>query len=1177
MDQSSYNNIYRNASPLYVRALSSVLSPKPGGSAASQGGMTRKWVEAKTQNYDGDDWGNDYDDDIDEEPPLPPAPPPLSQSSAARPGGRAGESPVSQLPSVRAFSQPSAALSHLRGESSGVRIPSGPPALQIQPPRTGSAVSGSGGSAEGPSSSVADSRPGNMDHTQPADVQKGEPLLGPVSQRRSPPPAAGSMPSYHPPRETGLGQPDTPGPKDLEDAKAGSLPSSAFGSQSGAYQRSDSRSPTISDKPLPFVRPADIYRRMEEEKRKSLESQRQSLEAVRRASTDLSPPAASSQKVFDHRRLPSFEKDDDAEMFRGLKSKLAPVTEKQNPYGLERIINEDQGPSTGVPKQSPIPDPAVKEQSAETDLDAAKDRRLSVSPKLPVLARMSVFGDDFFSSSSVSFSSDLDFRKPDSPVPPLPLQSPHREPTGKVATLATHFEEPNPHRSGSHGSDASDDIEQDETHGPSAPVQEPPSTGKESIILTQFPGKQSVSPPREKGSPQVKPLTTVEEKPLRRPSVPGGWVSETTNVDSGKATPMERPEYSIVDSSKDDDNVVVPALADAGVAGSADSKAALKTSEPLRETPVTSADAAVVHGADEGSSAGDDDKRNQPVLDNMASELNLHHHTPQDLPKLQTTTPLPRPMEQELATDSPSKYSSSTHPRTGTTTEFTPTAPLNPQRGNLSAADFVAPDFLPRKGTLSSVDTSSPAHESDRLREDIIKSLSPVASPNLPHPLGSATTSDQREVSRESRYLSDFYEDYLGSSEDIPIPGEPTREQRVEAANIHKVSVEAPTKSAPTSAPTSAPSEAQTKSEFQSPIVLSEPPSLNRRFSWEKGSEQVMHSPADALADASTKVAPQTESSDGELITDAKKSPVVSALSVSTDRDIHGSGSPPGLNIEHEKPGTISHQVSLVSSNAPVGLGLANLEPPSPISVMSSEKGPEPAASREKELPPTEEKVLLHISSQQVPPSPPSGQHPALAEPVAALSPGTTGSATASPNPSSQPFNIMGWRQILSLPSPEMRIQKFDEVREKYTAMDSGLANWITYMKSQPEHVAALPTLTVPAQPPAIAALQSPTGPGNATQQPYYQQYLNASSPNLVGSMPPGPTRTNTMGAQAFTQQPPSAFGPSGNQVAAKSKEFLQTAGALGNKATKSGIKSGMKLFNKGKNKLRGTGDKVFQ
>jgi hypothetical protein len=87
-------------------------------------------------------------------------------------------------------------------------------------------------------------------------------------------------------------------------------------------------------------------------------------------------------------------------------------------------------------------------------------------------------------------------------------------------------------------------------------------------------------------------------------------------------------------------------------------------------------------------------------------------------------------------------------------------------------------------------------------------------------------------------------------------------------------------------------------------------------------------------------------------------------------------------------------------------------------------------------------------------------------------------------------------------------------------------------------------------------------------QQPYYQQYLNASSPTNPSTpvSKPGPNLP-----AAYQQQ---GFSPaSGGKVQAKGKEFLHTAGIFGGKAGK----AGKGLLAKGKNKLRGagSGDKV--
>jgi hypothetical protein len=97
----------------------------------------------------------------------------------------------------------------------------------------------------------------------------------------------------------------------------------------------------------------------------------------------------------------------------------------------------------------------------------------------------------------------------------------------------------------------------------------------------------------------------------------------------------------------------------------------------------------------------------------------------------------------------------------------------------------------------------------------------------------------------------------------------------------------------------------------------------------------------------------------------------------------------------------------------------------------------------------------------------------------------------------------------------------------------------------------------------------SPSGiPGTSLQQPYYQQYLNASPTSSVPSMARPSTGITSGSQQGFS---PSSSKLSGQQ--SKGKDLLHSAGVFGGKASK----AGKGLFAKGKNKLRGSGggDKV--
>ncbi|KAG5964589.1 hypothetical protein E4U58_003131 [Claviceps cyperi] len=82
----------------------SLSRPTPTGANSYQVNInrtkTKKWVEAKVQNYDGDDWGADeYDDDDDDEPESAPEP---ATAGPAGPAVRTTGTRDSSLPSLRA-------------------------------------------------------------------------------------------------------------------------------------------------------------------------------------------------------------------------------------------------------------------------------------------------------------------------------------------------------------------------------------------------------------------------------------------------------------------------------------------------------------------------------------------------------------------------------------------------------------------------------------------------------------------------------------------------------------------------------------------------------------------------------------------------------------------------------------------------------------------------------------------------------------------------------------------------------------------------------------------------------------------------------------------------------------------------------------------------------------------
>ena len=219
--------------------------------------------------------------------------------------------------------------------------------------------------------------------------------------------------SRHPPRKSSLSQENPPtlpfptqGPplntaSDLEE----DLPVAREHDGSGA------------GKPLPFVRPADIYKRMQEEKekekeRKSQESSRPSMDSV----------------IVRHNDPPTPNKPQESEPPQRLKPTLEPVSERKSEYGMEGLntsesmVPEERRPTTS--KKFELPNRASNTSS--------KPSTGSLPQMLPDVSRVSGFGDSFFGSagtSGVSFpDSELNFAGASSQPPSQePRQTAHEK------------------------------------------------------------------------------------------------------------------------------------------------------------------------------------------------------------------------------------------------------------------------------------------------------------------------------------------------------------------------------------------------------------------------------------------------------------------------------------------------------------------------------------------------------------------------------------------------------------------------------------------------------------------------------------------------------------------------------------------------------------------------------
>lgn len=441
-------------------------------------------------------------------------------------------------------------------------------------------------------------------------------------------------------------------------------------------------------------------------------------------------------------------------------------------------------------------------------------------------------------------------------------------------------------------------------------------------------------------------------------------------------------------------------------------------------------------------------------------------------------------------------------------------------------ADFEPPSAH-RQGTFSTT-TSSPVKDNDVLSDEILKSLSPVGS--APHNLS-------RKDTRDSTYTLKDYDSYWEDTGDKSGP----------SSAVPPIP-EAPDAQAVPEAPAAAETRPDSPPPAAEETIVSPSSGIRRKFSWEAEEEPAATQSDERLAPVPVPVIVSAATTGG----------------LDNDKEAALASHPPN-QVDTGKPGEVasralgvSHQVSTSSSIQPGSTYAPVLEAPSPISAGSDMNTPEARESTRISV--ADDRALEQKTSSVVPTTAPPEAHAAdVADGPALASPLEVPSQPAQPQ-------IMSFREILNLPTTAERIAKYNESRSIFSSTDSGLDNWIVNLKTQhPELVNGGPQFSAPpsqsvhtgSNPGTPAGSQAPP----PAQQPYYQQYLNASSPGR-GS----PTGRNRVGAQpSQPQSSGSAFGASGNQIGTKSKEFMHSAG-----------KMGKGLLSKGRSKLRGTGDKVF-
>ena len=174
------------------------------------------------------------------------------------------------------------------------------------------------------------------------------------------------------------------------------------------------------------------------------------------------------------------------------------------------------------------------------------------------------------------------------------------------------------------------------------------------------------------------------------------------------------------------------------------------------------------------------------------------------------------------------------------------------------------------------------------------------------------------------------------------------------------------------------------------------------------------------------------------------------------------------------------------------------------------------------------------------------------------------------------PPKIPAFREIVALKTPAERIRGFNDARGQFARLPIGLQAWVDETLTRlPEHEDLL-TTSGRLFPSPQGHKSSPSrsklgglipGGGQAGQQTHQQQYLNVNSQPAMFNGPPQSVATSGGSPQAYSPSGGSGGKMSSQQVQAKGKDLLHTAGVFGGKANV----AAKELFSKGKSKFRAT------
>jgi hypothetical protein len=1227
---------------------------------------TKRWVEAKSYAYDGDDWGDgdEYEDEYEEPAPQPApgqglhAQPPLhvqtTNPNQPDPGQRQADLANRQAGQFgnRSFTNP--AQMHNRGQ---------PSFDQGEERRS---FSTNVGGFEGPYPttqrapfSLRDQYPQSPQNDSRMGPPRGPPPLSSLQQGRrpsmdqEPSPRAPFVPDYRPGpysdpragpypgqmpqqgrRSQSSGRPspgdiyggrESPsrvipsplsavsvGSRDGSPGKSFPLRKSSLSQQAGPAEFREQQSQTsrnqdlehenalespVETKPLPFIRPADIYKRMAEEK-----------ERERRASEESSK---SNAEALESQKRP--------------KPALDPVKERRSEYGMENMLKgsepaplgslparddlittQDDGqrqplveestttraslqsdqPSSGASDtHDKAPDHnAGEEQNAGANRiaggtgervqvdsslrhnpsdgftsvvhQAFDDSQTKVPPTPSSVSGNSIVRSDSASASDISpiierASTDSRTRPMSSstitpttfqnfpseqsdPLPapirpgfrresrtPSPGNSPARRPLS-VATVDTPKEEV--------GIVSATTPTQDIPirNAPSAiPRAESPTKGTVRDLAGRLETRSPASTPvRDPAPPADISRPPNERLESFRPSLPGGWNSYTNST--GTASPAQggTPLQSTDNLPQQSAAALEPQVDDFPMAGPP------RPREPGYETSGKAFEALAAAGSALSGAFATVTGMHQD--DSSENEVSTEASSPDGTPARERFGGL-SPVQEVVSSASNVPPSPPTkdapYERSSSQQGYFP-SPLRTSNTNEMSTPMRS-QMLPALST----DNSPQDTESDRLRKEIVRSLTPKSAKGNSQLRSSAEAepipqAPFTEALNSSNVLQGGKSTPLGA--DDRKWDEAARKEDLQADGKHE-----PIRNVDEWPHTPSQTEEITDQSLESVADKSTRPLLQKRFSWEESAESVGTFSKPTEIPTTTSHAPQLSD------------PVISPQTIKAPAGVLDSEAPVKTEPGYDNFTGGGQARPTIMPVAKSNEDLQSDLPPPPVSKVVDE--PRRSLDSESDHGPVNTHDSLAKLTTQSLTTTSTFDHPPEQPAMPSSPPAATSLA-----------RVIPFREILGMSTPQARIEAYSKSRHHLAAQESGLSNWLQSTGMQNPELQAVLNRNGRLGPQADNIYSHKPSPSRS-------KFPRIGTSLGGGSQQPHPEPADTS-KPSFGS--PSSGKLTSQQVQEEGKKLLQSAGKIGGKA--GGAAKG--LFAKGKNKFRassGGGDKV--